>query len=85
MRASPSGKALAFQANIRGFESRRPLSRHHGGSFVVSVFQGPVAQWLAQATHNRLVAGPTPAGPTFPPFLGKIVYRTGTEPVFVQV
>ena len=25
-RASPSGKALAFQANIRGFESRRPLS-----------------------------------------------------------
>lgn len=26
---------------------------------------GPVAQWLAQATHNRLVAGSTPAGPTF--------------------
>jgi hypothetical protein len=24
-----------------------------------------VAQWLAQTTHNRLVAGPTPAGPTF--------------------
>ena len=26
MRASPSGKASAFQADIRGFESRRPLS-----------------------------------------------------------
>jgi hypothetical protein len=26
-----------------------------------------VAQWLAQATHNRLVAGSTPAGPTFFP------------------
>ena len=24
-----------------------------------------MAQWLAQTTHNRLVAGPTPAGPTF--------------------
>jgi peptidoglycan/xylan/chitin deacetylase (PgdA/CDA1 family) len=24
-----------------------------------------VAQWLAQATHNRLVAGSNPAGPTF--------------------
>ena len=25
MRASPSGKASAFQADIRGFESHRPL------------------------------------------------------------
>ena len=24
-----------------------------------------MAQWLAQTTHNRLVAGPTPAGPTY--------------------
>ena len=24
-----------------------------------------MAQWLAQATHNRLVAGSNPAGPTF--------------------
>ena len=24
-----------------------------------------MAQWLAQTTHYRLVAGPTPAGPTF--------------------
>ena len=23
---------------------------------------GPVAQWLEQATHNRLVAGSSPAG-----------------------
>ena len=30
---------------------------------------GPVAQRLAQATHNRLVAGSNPAGPTFGIFL----------------
>ena len=29
-----------------------------------AVIQGPVAQRLAQATHNRLVAGSNPAGPT---------------------
>ena len=28
---------------------------------------GPMAQWLAQATHNRLVVGSNPTGPTFPP------------------
>jgi hypothetical protein len=28
-------------------------------------FRGPMAQWLAQATHNRLVAGSNPAGPTY--------------------
>jgi hypothetical protein len=27
MRESPSGKASAFQADIRGFESRLPLTR----------------------------------------------------------
>ena len=25
---------------------------------------GPVAQWLEQGTHNHLVAGSNPAGPT---------------------
>ena len=25
---------------------------------------GPVAQWLEQGTHNPLVAGSSPAGPT---------------------
>ena len=30
-----------------------------------ALLRGPVAQWLAQATHNRLVAGSNPAGPTF--------------------
>jgi hypothetical protein len=35
---------------------------------------GPVAQWLAQGTHNSLVAGSNPAGPTFSPFFNvKIV------------
>jgi hypothetical protein len=31
----------------------------------MTLFFGPVAQWLAQATHNRLVDGSTPSGPTF--------------------
>jgi hypothetical protein len=60
-RESPSGKASAFQADIRGFESRLPLL------FVAGHCQtgiGLVAQRLAQATHNRLVAGSNPAGPT---------------------
>lgn len=30
MRASPSGKAVAFQATIRQFESGRPLNRKTG-------------------------------------------------------
>ena len=34
-------------------------------SHAIILVPGPVAQWLAQTTHNRLVAGPTPAGPTF--------------------
>ena len=28
---------------------------------------GPVAQWLEQATHNRLVGGSNPSGPIFAP------------------
>ena len=31
MRASPSGKAVASQATIRGFESRRPLHKEQSG------------------------------------------------------
>ena len=30
----------------------------------IDFVQGAVAQWLEQATHNRLVAGSNPAGPT---------------------
>lgn len=29
-------------------------------------WSGAIAQWLEQATHNRLVAGSNPAGPTIP-------------------
>ena len=31
--------------------------------------QGPLAQWLEQATHNRLVAGSSPAGATKSSFM----------------
>jgi hypothetical protein len=78
MRESPSGKASAFQADIRGFESHLPLSGSviSYQSTVISYWslitdyffhwkRGPVAQWLAQGTHNSLVAGSNPAGPTF--------------------
>ena len=33
---------------------------------------GPVAQWLEQATHNRLVAGSSPAGA----IMGAVVTKT---------
>ncbi len=33
--------------------------------------EGAVAQRLEQATHNRLVAGSTPAGPIFPCLFGQ--------------
>src|SRR5439155_21790879 len=29
-----------------------------------SLCRGPIAQWLEQATHNRLVPGSNPGGPT---------------------
>ena len=32
------------------------------------IFSGPVAQRLEQGTHNPLVAGSNPAGPTFKPY-----------------
>ncbi len=65
MRESPSGKASAFQADIRGFESRLPLCFCGWRlAFRANRFPGPVAQWLAQATHNRLVEGSNPSGPT---------------------
>jgi hypothetical protein len=38
------------------------------GTLALEIYNGPVAQWLAQATHNRLVAGSNPAGPTFDAF-----------------
>jgi hypothetical protein len=64
-RESPSGKASAFQADMRGFESRLPLLLAVSYQLRADRQKGPVAQWLAQATHNRLVAGSNPAGPTF--------------------
>ena len=32
---------------------------------------GPIAQWLEQATHNRLVTGSSPVGPTI--FFGLLI------------
>ena len=34
------------------------------GSYFIIHHHGPLAQWLEQATHNRLVAGSSPAGAT---------------------
>jgi hypothetical protein len=41
MRASPSGKASAFQADIRGFESRCPLNLDPKGSFCFNIRESP--------------------------------------------
>ena len=39
------------------------------------LLRGPVAQRLEQTTHNRLVAGSNPAGPTFFMFfMGKLFF-----------
>ena len=46
------GKASAFQAEDREFESRLPLHD-----------RGPIAQWLEPPAHNRLVPGSNPGGP----------------------
>ena len=48
---------------------RRPPRTLYGNSsgglpVPTCVACGPVAQWLEQSTHNRLVAGSNPAGPT---------------------
>ncbi len=44
------------------FAGSNPVSRSDVGKWQV---EGPMAQWLAQATHNRLVVGSNPTGPTF--------------------
>lgn len=65
VRASPSGKASAFQADIHGFESRRPLSVLHRA-------RSSVAERTA---HNRLVVGSKPTGPTpKPPVANRRLY-----------
>ena len=55
MGASPSGKASAFDADIRWFESSRPCQYNRYGS---------LAQWLVHSAHNRTIAGSSPAGST---------------------
>ena len=43
------------------------MSRNHWieePSYIIILRHGPLAQWLEQATHNRLVAGSSPAGAT---------------------
>ncbi len=77
MRASPSGKASAFQADIHGFESRRPLwrqamvSRQQAQCVVcgpLAIFDGDCKYRARSSTaehlaHNRLVEGSNPSGP----------------------
>jgi hypothetical protein len=62
MRASPSGKASAFQADIRGSESRRPL-------FKFCCLEPVIFTWAhssaaERTAHNRLAVGSIPTGPT---------------------
>ena len=66
MRASPSGKASAFQADIRGFESHRPLRMEKRSVISGRLLWDERARSSAaeRTAHNRLVAGSNPAGPT---------------------
>jgi hypothetical protein len=60
MRASPSGKASAFQADIHGFESRRPLSEQP--TLVASIFglvaQRQSARLITAWSQVRILPGP---------------------------
>ena len=43
------------------------MSRNHwidAASYIIILRHGPLAQWLEQATHNRLVTGSSPVGAT---------------------
>ncbi len=43
----------------------REFMLHNSQHVVVySRTEGPIAQWLEQSTHNRLVGGSSPSGPT---------------------
>ncbi len=44
--------------------------------------EGPIAQWLEQATHNRLVVGSNPTGPTNLAFGEHLIrFRLLSEPL----
>ena len=60
-RAMENGGGLTGISLGRGGEMAHWFGRSGGGAGCT----GAVAQWLEQATHNRLVAGSNPAGPTF--------------------
>ena len=53
--------------NLRGWsfgETVSQIVKAPGLGYWWELFCGPIAQWSEQATHNRLVAGSNPAGPT---------------------
>jgi hypothetical protein len=55
---------LASMIPAKGNPANSPcLARPRGQTITVS-FLGPIAQRLEQATHNRLVTGSNPVGPT---------------------
>src|SRR5690606_3409128 len=66
-----SHRRRRVRRGARGADARRPSRprpadrrARHGRTTLHTA--GPVAQWSAQSTHNRLVVGSTPTGPTLP-------------------
>ncbi len=63
----PSPKTLALRPAILQGNACRTLQS----------VKGAVAQWLEQGTHNPLVVGSNPTGPTFYSSFGSYVARDG--------
>lgn len=67
LESSLSGR---LQYSKRGYAKReisQDRKRSRGITYVIRIDiiqSGPIAQWLEQSAHNRLVAGSSPAGPT---------------------
>jgi hypothetical protein len=59
--SSSVGRASAFQAECREFESRLPLLKNSCGGYE----QALVAQWIEQRSSKPSVAGSTPARRVF--------------------
>jgi hypothetical protein len=68
IRDSPKKLLLEGRA-IKLASDPRPRTIYPGWN-ATSPFVGPIAQWLEQATHNRLVTGSNPVGPTIQEHFG---------------
>ena len=59
---------MNWQDDLAGYDLVQICLASERASFLIGHFYhlwfGPVAQWLEQGTHNPLVVGSSPTGPT---------------------